>query len=199
MLRHFSETRPFFGSRELEPFSSLLDKSEKTGKMYCIMISRICIILSADCVITWSFFLYFLCFLLRRGTIENKINGNHLVVHQKNCSPEQYPMYPMKYFSYHWCRVGCIVLYTGQGKFHGSTIDALDYIVKQANTTAETLRNVSNYLDSAKRIGVDSVFLPSSVQTNIENVKTKINSSAATLSSQTSDNSENIQDVLDAV
>ncbi|KAK4757290.1 hypothetical protein SAY87_007417 [Trapa incisa] len=95
--------------------------------------------------------------------------------------------------------VGCIVLYTGQGKFHSSTMDTLDYIVQQANTTAENLENVSNYLDSAKRMGVDSVFLPSSVQNNIDDVKTKINSSAATLSSKTRDNSKKIQDVLDAV
>ncbi|PKI52605.1 hypothetical protein CRG98_026945 [Punica granatum] len=95
--------------------------------------------------------------------------------------------------------VGCIVLYTGQGKFHGSTTGTLNYIVKQANTTAENLRNVSDYLESAKRMGVDSVFLPTNVQNNIDSVKTKINSSAATLSSKTSDNSQKIQDGLDAM
>ncbi|XP_054807352.1 uncharacterized protein LOC129309698 isoform X2 [Prosopis cineraria] len=94
---------------------------------------------------------------------------------------------------------GCVVLYTGQGKFHGSTSDTLDYVVDQADFTAQNLRNVSDYLDAAKKIGVDAVFMPSDVQKNIDDVQTKIKSAAATLSNKTQENSEKIQDGLDAM
>lgn len=97
------------------------------------------------------------------------------------------------------CRVGCIILYTGQGKFHGSTSDTLNYVVHQAKTTAENLRNVSDYLTTAKQIGVDSIFLPASVQNNINAVQGKIDSSAATLSAKTMKNAKDIQDGLDSM
>ncbi|KAM4133299.1 hypothetical protein ACJW30_01G318100 [Castanea mollissima] len=94
---------------------------------------------------------------------------------------------------------GCVVLYTGQGKFHGSTTNTLNYVVNQADTIADNLSNVSDYLSAAKKVGVDSIFLPSDVLKNIDNIETKINSSASTLSKTTSDNSKNIQDVLNSV
>ncbi|XP_030954701.1 uncharacterized protein LOC115977154 [Quercus lobata] len=94
---------------------------------------------------------------------------------------------------------GCIVLYTGQGKFHSSTTNTLNYVVNQADTIAENLNNVSDYLSAAKKVGVDSIFLPSDVVKNIDSIETKINSSASTLSKTTSDNSKNIQDVLNSV
>lgn len=96
-------------------------------------------------------------------------------------------------------RAGCVVLYTGQGKFHGSTTDTLDYVVDQADLTAENLRNVSDYLAAAKKIGVDAVFLPTDVQKNIDDIITKINTSAATLSNKTGENSEKLQDGLDGM
>ncbi|KAI4344218.1 hypothetical protein L6164_011469 [Bauhinia variegata] len=92
---------------------------------------------------------------------------------------------------------GCIVLYTGQGKFHTSTSDTLGYVVSQAYLTAETLRNVSGYLDAAKHIGVDAVFLPTDVQQKIDDVKMKINSAAVTLSTKTEANSKKIQHGID--
>ncbi|KAL5066459.1 hypothetical protein RYX36_028196 [Vicia faba] len=58
---------------------------------------------------------------------------------------------------------GCIVLYTAQGKFHGSTSNTLEYVVSQADFTAENLRNVSDYLGAAKNIGVDAVVLPADI------------------------------------
>ena len=93
--------------------------------------------------------------------------------------------------------VGCIVLYTGQGKFHGSTTNTLDYAVNKADVTAENLRNVSDYLSAAKKISVDSVFLSPDVQKSIDDIEKKINSSASTLSSQTGDNKDKIQHGLD--
>lgn len=96
-------------------------------------------------------------------------------------------------------RVGCIVLYLGQGKFHGSTTNTLDYVVSQADVTVENLRNVSDYLAAAKRIGVEAVFLPTEVQNSIDRIQTKINSSATTLSDKTEENSKEIQDGLDSM
>ncbi|KAL5547702.1 hypothetical protein UlMin_002933 [Ulmus minor] len=95
--------------------------------------------------------------------------------------------------------IGCIVLYTGQGKFHNSTTNTLDYVVHQADITVENLRNVSDYLSAAKRIGVDSVSLPARVQNSIDEIQTKINSSASTLSSTTEKNSKDIQNGLDSM
>lgn len=92
-----------------------------------------------------------------------------------------------------------MVLYTGQGKMHSSTSNTLSYVVNQAAFTAENLRNVSDYLESAQKIGVEAVFLPSDVQKNIDEVQAKIGSAATTLSTKTQDNSKKIQDVLDAV
>lgn len=94
---------------------------------------------------------------------------------------------------------GCVVLYTGQGKFHGSTSYFMGYVVNQADFTAENLRNVSDYLESAQKIGVDAVFLPSDVQKQIDDVQTKIGSAATTLSNKTQENSQKINDGLDAM
>ncbi|KAG5540973.1 hypothetical protein RHGRI_021009 [Rhododendron griersonianum] len=95
--------------------------------------------------------------------------------------------------------VGCVVLYTGQRKFHDSTTTTLDYVVNQAETTVEKLNNVSEYLSAAKQVGVDRVFLPSNVGTDIDEIQSKINTSATTLRVRTSDNSGNIKDLLDSV
>ncbi|KAI3506108.1 hypothetical protein L1887_28464 [Cichorium endivia] len=95
--------------------------------------------------------------------------------------------------------VGCVVLYTGQGKFHHSTDKTLKYIVQQANTTAEKLRNLSDDLASAKKIGVAQVFLPVQVQIDIDEIQTKLNSSSYELSEKTEDNKEKIDRVIDTV
>ncbi|KAG6740942.1 hypothetical protein POTOM_056413 [Populus tomentosa] len=94
---------------------------------------------------------------------------------------------------------GCVVLYTGQGKFHSITTHTLEYVVNQANVTAKNLRHVSDYLAAAKNTGVESVFLPPSVQNDIDSIQKKIKSSGTTLSSTTQDNSEGIQNVLDSM
>ena len=91
------------------------------------------------------------------------------------------------------------MLYTGQGKFHDSTTNTLEYVVSQADFTAENLRNVSDYLDAAKKIGVDAVFLPSDVQKQIEDVQSKIRTAASDLSNKTADNSKKIKEGIDAM
>ncbi|KAF5932255.1 hypothetical protein HYC85_028426 [Camellia sinensis] len=95
--------------------------------------------------------------------------------------------------------VGCVVLYTGQGKFHNSTSDTLDYVVRQSNLTVQNLRNVSDYLAAAKRVGVYQVFLPRNVQNSIEKVEAGINASATTLEHVTMKNRNNIDNVLNSV
>ena len=93
--------------------------------------------------------------------------------------------------------VGCIVLYIGQRKFHSITTHTLDYVVNQANDTAENLKDVSYYLDAAKNVSVNSILLPANVRNSIGTIETQINSSSSVLSSSTEKNSKDIQDVLD--
>ncbi|KAK9079509.1 hypothetical protein SSX86_001181 [Deinandra increscens subsp. villosa] len=95
--------------------------------------------------------------------------------------------------------VGCIVLYTGQGKFHVSTTKALKYIVNQAEKTAKTLRNVSDDLAAAKKITVAQVFLPVDVQADIDEIQTKLNVSAIELSERTKENKQDIHEILQTV
>ncbi|CAN1318569.1 hypothetical protein LINPERPRIM_LOCUS30859 [Linum perenne] len=95
--------------------------------------------------------------------------------------------------------VGCVVLYTGQGKFYSITSDTLDYVVSQADVTAESLRNVSGYLSAAKSVGVESFFLPADMQGKLDSLVAKANSSGTALSSRTQDNRETIIDGLNGV
>ncbi|KAI3868401.1 hypothetical protein MKW92_023163 [Papaver armeniacum] len=95
--------------------------------------------------------------------------------------------------------IGCVVLYTGQGKFHGSTIDTFEFVLKQGNYTVDSLRNVSGYLDSAQNITVDKVFLASDMQTKIDNIQTRMNSSANALATRMDANKHKIQKTLDTV
>lgn len=95
--------------------------------------------------------------------------------------------------------IGCIVLYTGQGKFHTSTTTTLRYVVSQANLTVDNLNNISHYLDEAKNIGIGQVTLPENIQNKIIDVQKKIDSASTTLSVKTQDNSKNIRTALDSV
>lgn len=71
--------------------------------------------------------------------------------------------------------------------------------MNQAETTVDNLNNVSEYLASAKRVGVNQIFLPQNVQNNIDNVDKMINDSAKTLDHETKKNSKDIQRALDIV
>lgn len=95
--------------------------------------------------------------------------------------------------------IGAIVLYTGQGKFHDSTKYTLEYVLGQADSTVDNLKSFSNYLTSAKRIGVNQVFLPQDVQNNIDKVNTMITSAANTLEDATKNNKNDIFSFLDTV
>ncbi|XP_050366130.1 uncharacterized protein LOC126784690 [Argentina anserina] len=95
--------------------------------------------------------------------------------------------------------IGCVVLYTGQKRFHDSTTSTLEYVVNQADVTVGQLRNASDYLAAAKQLGVDQVYLPANIQTDIDQIGGKLNSSANTLSQQTAENSDDIRELLDSV
>lgn len=69
--------------------------------------------------------------------------------------------------------------------------------MQQANSTVESLRNVSDALVSAKQIGIDRVYLPSETQTKIDQTQTEINAAATNLADRTEKNSKQIRDVLD--
>ncbi|CAO2841106.1 unnamed protein product [Amaranthus hypochondriacus] len=95
--------------------------------------------------------------------------------------------------------IGCIFLYTGQGKFHASTTTTLRYVVVQANFTVENLNNVSRYLDEAKNIGVGQLRLPENLQNKINDIQTKMNTASNMLDEKTQENSRRIRHVLDLV
>ncbi|CAN4097899.1 unnamed protein product [Withania somnifera] len=95
--------------------------------------------------------------------------------------------------------IGCVILYTGQEKFHSSTVNTLDYVVHQANATARDLMNVSVYLAAAKQLAVDKILIPANVQTDIDYVQTKITSSANTLSTKTADNKDDTEHLIESV
>lgn len=75
----------------------------------------------------------------------------------------------------------------------------MEYVVSQADLTAQKLRDVSDYFAAAKQTGVDQVFLPSDVQTDIDQIEIKINSSASILDDKTVHNSNDIKDLLDSM
>lgn len=105
----------------------------------------------------------------------------------------------MCYFLVTGYRIGCVVLYTGQKRFHSSTTNTLEYVVHQADITVEQLKNASDYLAAAKQLGVDQVFLPSNIQTDIDEIGGKLNSSASTLAERTEENADDMRDLLDSV
>ena len=71
--------------------------------------------------------------------------------------------------------------------------------MKHKNSTVQNLKNVSNYLSTAKQLGVDQYFMPSNVQANIDNIQIKINASTTFLEEKKDSNPDRIQHVLDSV
>ncbi|KAI3820589.1 hypothetical protein L1987_08137 [Smallanthus sonchifolius] len=95
--------------------------------------------------------------------------------------------------------VGCVILYTGQGKFHNSTRDTLDFVVRQSKDTVYNLNNVLDILATSKGIGVDQVSLPSSMKNNIDRVDEMVSKAARSLDFETRKNEKDIKDVLNSV
>ncbi|XP_072056412.1 uncharacterized protein [Arachis hypogaea] len=89
----------------------------------------------------------------------------------------------------------------GQGKLHESTSQTLHFLVNQAHLTALNLREVSDYFDTTKQVGLaaDLSFLPPDFGDQIDHVKTKLTSASLLLSNKTDHNSHNIQQGLDTM
>lgn len=96
-------------------------------------------------------------------------------------------------------RLGCIVLYGGQEKFHKSITSTTNYILGQAHDTVSNLQTLSNNLDAAKSVGVDQISLPSDLKLKIDSIVNGINASANELDSRTSTNSHNIEYVINSM
>lgn len=92
------------------------------------------------------------------------------------------------------------MLYDGQGKFHKSTTNTLNFVVGQANYTVDNLRNLSDSLSAAKKVDIaQSFLLPPNVQSQINDIQGKLNSSATDLAIKTTDNAAKIKKVLNRV
>ncbi|CAL5056283.1 unnamed protein product [Urochloa decumbens] len=94
---------------------------------------------------------------------------------------------------------GCVMLYDGQGKFHKSTTTTLKFVVSQANYTVDNLRNLSDSLSAAKKVDIGRFLLPSDMQSQIDEIQGKLNSSATDLAAKTTDNSAKIKKLLNKV
>ncbi|KAF8730094.1 hypothetical protein HU200_017060 [Digitaria exilis] len=94
---------------------------------------------------------------------------------------------------------GCVMLYDGQGKFHKSTTTTLKFVVSQANYTVDNLRNLSDSLSAAKKVDIGRFLLPSDVQSQIDEIQGKLNSSATDLAIKTTDNAAKIKKLLNQV
>ena len=88
------------------------------------------------------------------------------------------------------------MLYTGQGKFYNSTRKTLDYIANEADVTAENLRNVSDFLDSSKKIGLDAIVLPQDMQRKIDEGTGKVKKVADVISDKTDSTAKKSRQVL---
>nr|XP_043639608.1 uncharacterized protein LOC122610707 [Erigeron canadensis] len=95
--------------------------------------------------------------------------------------------------------VGCVILYTGQGKFYSSTTNTLDYVVRQSKDTSYNLNSVLEILDTAKSIGVEQASLPPNIKNNIDRVDRMVTKAARDLELETKRNKKEIQEVLNSV
>lgn len=88
------------------------------------------------------------------------------------------------------------MLYTGQGLFYGSTRKTLDYLLSEADETAQNLRNVSDYLSAVKKIGVDAIVLPTDIQNKIDEAVGTIKNVSTVVSDTTDTTAEKTDQVL---
>lgn len=68
--------------------------------------------------------------------------------------------------------------------------------MNQSDFTIQTLRNVTEYLSFAQTITVAALYLPSDVQSQIDNLKGDLNKAADTISLKTAENYKRIRKVL---
>ena len=92
---------------------------------------------------------------------------------------------------------GSTFLYSSQGEFQNSTVNVFGYILKQADTIVQKLREIFNYLLGAKKIGVGEVVLPPELVAKIEQMQGQINGIADQLLNITGKSSVVIRQVTD--
>ncbi|CAL5328623.1 unnamed protein product [Camellia sinensis] len=92
---------------------------------------------------------------------------------------------------------GSVFLYIGQAKFKTSIVDVLTFILVQANTTVQKLKDIFNYLLAAKNIGVGKMLLPADLQANIDEIQREINVIADNLQNVTANSSKDLRNFLD--
>ncbi|KAL2904725.1 Unconventional myosin-XVIIIa [Bienertia sinuspersici] len=95
--------------------------------------------------------------------------------------------------------VGCILLSAGQLELHSEVFITLKYVVNQSDYTAEMLRNVSDYLSLAKSVVVPEFELPQSTLQEIDELSTRLSSTADTLNEKTDENSVKLRKVFNTV
>lgn len=95
--------------------------------------------------------------------------------------------------------IGCVMLYSGQIRYNKSTTETLSYVMSQADSTVSQLKAISDYLISAKQIGILQVSLPANVQTEIDQIGSKLTSSIATITDKATSSSNNIRNFLNSV
>ncbi|KAF5956525.1 hypothetical protein HYC85_003750 [Camellia sinensis] len=96
-------------------------------------------------------------------------------------------------------KAGSVFLYIGQAKFTTSIVDVLTFILIQANTTVQKLKDVFNYLLAAKNIGVGKMLLPADLQANIDEIQRQINVIADNLQNVTANSSKDLRNFLDPI
>ncbi|XP_010916316.1 uncharacterized protein [Elaeis guineensis] len=92
---------------------------------------------------------------------------------------------------------GCILLSVGQNEFHEEVLDTLKFVVNQSDFTIQILRNVTDFLSSAKTINVAEVYLPPEIWNEIDKLNGELNGAASILSEKTNESSEKIRAVID--
>lgn len=90
-------------------------------------------------------------------------------------------------------RAGSVFLYTGQEKFQESQVTVLSYVLKQADTVVQNLRNVFNYLMGAKKIGEGQAYFSADLQAQISDMQRNINDLADNLRNVTGKSSGDIR------
>lgn len=95
--------------------------------------------------------------------------------------------------------IGCVMLYSGQIRYNKSTTETLAYVMSQADSTVSQLKAISDYLTSARQIGVLHVTLPANVQTEIDQIGAKLSTSIATITDKATSSSNNIRNFLNSV
>ncbi|KAF7133343.1 hypothetical protein RHSIM_Rhsim09G0014400 [Rhododendron simsii] len=88
---------------------------------------------------------------------------------------------------------GSVFLYTGQEKFQESQVTVLSYVLKQADTVVQNLRNVFNYLMGAKKIGEGQAYFSPDLQAQIGDMQRNINDLADNLRNVTGKSSGDIR------